>query len=278
MFSIAASLLLAGYPKAITASSNVVNRHETNFNVISFILDTGEILKKISTLNLFLSSFQPIPPSRSMIRLFFEFFPSSFFKMWNKFRKMWINSYVSIKIVHRALSSGFTQSSSMIIQWDRWTDTMQFDKDKYVEKYSVVLIIADRHKANSSCVFQRSADDWLSAEVSPWFNIETPTLSRRSSCPFRTAGQQANFVGNPMPLTIVVLRAISLRHCSIYSYAFIYIYMYVYILVSFDGIINRLVFSSCGRQVGLANWTERGRVVLEKADKGKCNMHRIRVE
>lgn len=38
--TLTASLLLAGYPKAVTASSNVVNRHDTNFNTVSFILET----------------------------------------------------------------------------------------------------------------------------------------------------------------------------------------------------------------------------------------------
>lgn len=74
--TLTASLLLAGYPKAITASNKVVNRHETNFNVISFILDTGsfsgEIPKKVSTLDF----------SKSASQFFSAYFALSF----NSFR------------------------------------------------------------------------------------------------------------------------------------------------------------------------------------------------
>jgi len=57
--TLTASLLLAGYPKAITASNSVVNRYDINFNAISFIFKTGfcfgeiGMLKKVSILDFF---------------------------------------------------------------------------------------------------------------------------------------------------------------------------------------------------------------------------------
>lgn len=94
--TLTASLLLAGYPKAITASSSVVNRHNINFNAVSFILETGffsgeiGIFKKVSTLDFFYSFSQ----FSSLFRLLDynqiplrEFFPNSFFLQ----RKIQIN-------------------------------------------------------------------------------------------------------------------------------------------------------------------------------------------
>lgn len=158
---------------------------------------------------------------------------------------MWINPNVCIKISHRVTSSGFTQSLStwMIVQWSR---RRRYNSTK-MEKY-LVLTIADRHRADPSYVFQRSANDWLSTEVSPWFNIETPTLSRRSSCPFRTAGQQANFAGNPVPLTS------QSSYCEPYRFGAVApIHMHSYIYIYF-GLFWRRYQSSCLFFVWAESW------------------------
>lgn len=49
LLTLTASLLFAGYPKAITANTIVVNRHDSSFNPVNFIFEIGSLLRKVSS-------------------------------------------------------------------------------------------------------------------------------------------------------------------------------------------------------------------------------------
>lgn len=119
--------------------------------------------------------------------------------------------------------------------------------------------------------FNASRTTGFQQKSRPWFNIETPTLSRRSSCPFRTAGQQANFAGNPVPLSRHY--RLSLRHCSIYSYAFLcaYIYFFFYFILTALSVV--LSFLRVGGK--LAWQIEQSEVELYWKKQIRANVTRI---